>query len=70
MNEKNIIMSVILMSHAIKIMPCLESDSAPTVSFARSFAASFSANNLKADFCALKLKKIQKFLKNLFLSKI
>ena len=54
----------------IKISPCLESDSAPTVSFARSFAASFSANNLKADFCALKLKKIQKFLKNLFLSKI
>ena len=49
-------MSVILMSHAIKIMPCLESDSAPTVSFARSFAASFSANNLKAIFRALKLK--------------
>ena len=28
--------------------PCLESDSAPTVSFALNFAASFSANNLKA----------------------
>jgi len=41
----------------IKISPCLESDSAPTVSFARSFAASFSANNLKADFCAPKLEK-------------